>query len=268
MAESQTNEYKNEKRNYYKSLTREGMFVHDYVKTKYKNIYHEAATLYNQINQNYPRKPDLRKTVEYRSWKNSIAVANNMPTTPIPRQKNRGCIHKLHPNIPIDTATSPPHFTPFDLSTAGISIPDEIQSPAENTVPQDPTPTENQSSDRQIDKRIALKTMQLTIPLIQIPTSRKTIQHPEGILASASQEIVMEEGNQPEVLDPSILGEISPEIMEKLIHELQRDPNLKDIMDDVQNSIEEELNLEEELIGLNIDLPELDDPLEEEAIFW
>ena len=251
------------------------MFVNDYVKTKYKDIYQEAAILYNQINQNYPRKPDLRKTVEYRHWKNSIAAANNMPITPIPRQKNRECTHMIHPNIPIDTTTSPPHITtsppditPIDLSTAEISIPDETQPPAENTVPQNPSPAEKQSSDRQIDKRIAGKTMQLTIPLMQIPTSRKTIQHPEGILATASQEIVMEEGNQPEVLDPSILDEISPEIMEKLIHELQRDPNLKDIMDDVQNNIEEELNIAEELVGLTIDLPELDDPLEEEAIFW
>ena len=239
-----------------KSITREGMFVSEYVQIKYKSIYHEAANLYNQINQKYPKKPDLRKTTEYRQWKNSIAAANNTPTTPIPRQKKYQYNRMIHRNIPLDT------------TTAEMSISDETPPPTESPVPQNPPPEENQSAGHQIDKRIAGMTMHLSIPLIQMPTSRKAIQHPDGILASASQEIVMEEGDQAEVLDPSILDEISPETMEKLIYELQRDPNLKDIMDDVQNSIEEELNIEEELIGLTIDLPELDDPLEEELMLW
>ena len=248
------------------------MFVNDYVKTKYKDIYQEAATLYNQINQNYPRKPDLRKTVEYRRWKNSIAAANNMPTTPIPRQKNRECIHMIHPNIPIDTTTSPPHITtsppditPIDLSTAEISIPDETQPPAENPVPQNPSPAEKQSSVRQIDKRIAGMTMQLTIPLMQIPTSSaKPVQHPEHILSTALQEIVIDEGDQAEVLDPSILDEVSPEIMAKIMEELQSDPNLNQIMDDVENNF----NIQEEIVGLTVDVPDLDDPLEDELMFW
>ena len=265
MAVSQSNQYKNEKRNYYKSITREGMFVSDYVQIKYKSIYQEAASLYNQINQKYPRKPDLRKTTEYRHWKNSIAAANNTPTTPIPRQKKYRYNRMIHRNIPLNTTTSPPHIT---TSPSEMSISDETPPPTESPVPQNPPPEENQSAGHQIDKRIAGMTMRLSIPLIQMPTSRKAIQHPDGILAPASQEIVMEEGNQPEVLDPSIFDEISPETMEKLIDELQRDPDLKDIMDDVQNSIEEELNIEEELIGLTIDLPELEDPLEEEALFW
>ena len=261
MSVSQSNAYKNEKRNYNKSLTREGMFVNDYVQIKYKSIYQEAASLYNQINQKYPKKPDLRKTTEFRVWKNTIAAANNNAITPVPRQKSYKYKRMIHRNIPVNT-------------TAEISVPDQIQSPAESPspsespIPQSPSSVEKQAADHQIDKRLAGTTMRLHIPLIQMPTSRKATQHPDGILASASQEIVMEEGNQPEVIDPSILDEISPETIEKLIHELQRDPNLKDIMDDVQNSIEEELNVEEELIGLTVDLPELDDLLEEEALFW
>ena len=66
------------------------MFISDYVYTKYKSIYQEAAVLYNEINQKHPRKPDLRKTIEYRHWKNTLAASNNMPMIPIPREKKTG----------------------------------------------------------------------------------------------------------------------------------------------------------------------------------
>ena len=65
-------------------------------------------------------------------------------------------------------------------------------------------------------------------------------------------------------MDPSILDQISPEVVEKIIRELQLDPELKDMMDDVQ----QEINTEEELVGLEIDLPELDDLIEEELQMW
>ena len=248
------------------------MFVNDYVKTKYKDIYVEAASLYNQLNQNYPRKPDLRKTVEYRRWKNDIAAKNNIPTTPIPRQKTRPYTHMIHPNIQINTTTSPPHITAsppdntsIDLSTVEISISDETQPPAQNPVPQNPSPAEKQSSDHPLDERLGGMTMRLSIPLIQIPTSSaKTVQHPDQILSTAFQETTIDEGDQAEVLDPSILNDILPETMEKIIQELQSDPSLNNIMAEIENNF----NIEEEIVGLTVDLPDLDDPLEDELMFW
>ena len=145
MAVSQSNFYKNQRRNQAKILTREAIFINEYVQTKYKDIYREAANLYNEINKKYPQKPDLRKTTE--------------------------------------------------------TTPQQISS-------------------------------------------------------------VTQEGDQ--TMDPSILDQISPEVVEKIIRELQLDPELKDMMDDVQ----QEINTEEELVGLEIDLPELDDLIEEELQMW
>ena len=242
------------------------MFIHDYVKTKYDNIYTEAAAFYNQLNQDHPRKPDLRKTVEFRRWKNNIATEKNIATTPIPRQKHRPYMHIKHPDIQIDNATSPlritaspPDIAPMDLSAMEISIPEEIQNP----VPQNPPPAENQQSDKRIDNRIAGKTMQLNIPLMQISTSKPT-QQPDQIITTAFEETIIDEGDQPEALNPSIIEEIPPETMEKIIHELQNDPNLNEIMEDVEKS----LNIEEEIIGLTVDLPDLEDPLEDELMLW
>ena len=241
------------------------MFIYDYVKTKYETIYVEAAKAYNELNQKYPRKPDLRKTVEFRCWKNEIAAQNNMPTTPIPRQKPRQCVHIVHPNISIDT-TSSPHTTtspPIDLSSMEISI-NETQQTAQNPVPQNPPPVQKQAADH-LDKRLNGMEIQLSIPLLQIPTSStKPLPRPDQIVPAAYQETIISEGDQAEILDPSIIDNIPPETMEKIIRELQSDPNLSDIMEDIENR----MNIEEEIPALTVDLPELDDLLEDELMLW
>ena len=100
------------------------------------------------------------------------------------------------------------------------------------------------------------KMMCLNIPLIDIPTSTH----------KSSQESIIEEGDQ--IPPPSILDGIPPETIEKIIQELRADPNLKDIMEDVEQEISTTEDVEEEIIGLELELPELDDLLEEELELW
>ena len=89
MAVSSTKAYKNQKKSQYKIATREGLFIADYIKAKYPQLYTEAAEIYNRINQANPCKPNLLKTTEYREWKNDIARSNNQPVRPVPRQRPR-----------------------------------------------------------------------------------------------------------------------------------------------------------------------------------
>ena len=312
MVAARTNAYKKEKRNQLKSLTRESLFISDYVSVKYKAIHQEAATLYNKINMKNPRKYDLRKTIEYKCWKNTIAEVNNMPLVPIPREKRRALIHREHRNIPMDTVDLPV----VDLSTSGISLtPPSSESP-EN-------PPENITTDTQL----LGMTMQLNIPLMEVPTSAPTTEQcPENILTTACEEITLDEGEQTRALEPTIFDGIPQETMDKIIAELQQDSNLRDIMNDptsaptteqcpenilttaceeitldegeqtraleptifdgipqetmdkiiaelqqdsnlrdIMNDIESTINVEEELVGLTLDLP---DPLEDDSIFW
>ena len=79
MATSYSNTYKNEKRNQSKVLKRQALFISEYVQTKYEGIYTEAASMYNKINKEHPRKPDLRKTLEFRLWKSNVARGNGEP---------------------------------------------------------------------------------------------------------------------------------------------------------------------------------------------
>ena len=260
MAVSQSNAYKNEKRIKYKTITREGVFISEYVQTKYKDIYREAAMLYNQINQKHPQKPDLRKTTQFRQWKNDVAIANGECTTRIPREKEYKYTRTNHRDIILNVTT---------------------ETAAE-------TPSESPISPNQIDECINGMTMCLNIPLMETPrnnSSKETVmeegdqdpsileQAMETLHNNSSEETVMEEGDQDpsileQALDPSILDQISAETMDKIISELQQDPNLKDIMDDVQDTIQRESITEEELIGLTIDLPDIEDLLEEEFKLW
>ena len=231
-------------------FAREALFIKEYIKIKYDEIYREAVNMYNTINRDNSTKPDLRKTMEFRCWKNTIAAANNRPLTPVLRQKQRSYERTTYRDIPVDTITtspqgiadSPHHFRPV--------------SPAKS--PSDP--------------RLIGRTMRLEIPLIQTQALPKPVQPLNTILSETTQEVtqeVMEEGDQLKDLNPSIIDELSPEIVENIINQLRADPGLKTMMDTIETATEKEQEeIDEEIIGLTIDLPELYDPLEEEMMCW
>ena len=394
---SQTKEYKAEKKQQYKITSRQGMFISDYVKTKYPQIYQEAGMLYNSINRKNPYKPNICKTYEYRTWKNQMARANNQPVEPIPRQRNRSSRNVLYPDMSftaditaysdisqqittenitlhpgsfhqpttenIILQTGSPHeittqnimlhpsslhqitaqnitphpVSPHEITTGNITphpdSPLEIttgnitphpdsppQITTENTprplhgkemvltIPLIPnqtatgnntsrtdspnhTPTEN----TQGQTRTSLdKQMVLTIPLMPWPNTPEfipqtpctetvaeegyqheisvveegyqhqmlntpePIQSPPGILETAYRESIEQEDHQEEMLEPSLIDVVPPDIVEKIIAELQQDPGLSAIMSD----IEKNFNIQEEGLG---DVPDIYDPLELEV---
>ena len=63
------------KRNY-RSVQREkrrrSFFVHDYVRTKYPNIYTECNGIYQKFMDKYPTKPDFTKTYYFRKWQQKM----------------------------------------------------------------------------------------------------------------------------------------------------------------------------------------------------
>ena len=80
------NEYKKAKRNQSRAKVRESLFIAEYVQHKYSNVYMEAAAMYNNLNKKHPRKPDLRRTTEFRAWKN-ITKAQSTGHIPPTRYK-------------------------------------------------------------------------------------------------------------------------------------------------------------------------------------
>ena len=274
MAEYTTNDYKNNKRRESRSKIRQALFVNEYVEIKYFQIYEEAALLYNSINKKHPCKPDLRRTNEFRSWKNALALKQDMPITPIPRQKRRPYVHKPHTDILLPVN--------IDHTARLIVLPDESN---QNSTPT----TEDQSPSTEINSS---KIMQLKIPLLA-SSKKKPRQTPvetpdkvsfQGLQGIVFDEVIQESADIPQpslpneteivfdetiqestdIPQPSLLDEIAPEVIEKIIAELRQEPELMDIVADVEQRIE----LEE--VGLEIDIPELADPLQDELenILW
>ena len=287
MAECTTNAYKNQKRRESRSRIREAIFVHEYVQTKYVHIYAEVAKLYNALNEAYPCKPDLRRTEEFRLWKNGIAIERSFPAIPVPKQKRRRYVHAPHKNIPLPMYVDDLN----DLSDEGN---------------QDSVPTtEIQSPQASLDSE---KVMRLEIPLlthtkkhlpesvqapVEIPgeiletameevIEQAPVEIPGEILETAMEEVieqapveipgeiletVMEEviDESTDMLHPSLLDEVSPEVIDKIIAELREEPELRDIVAGLEQQIEIEESAE-----LEIDISDLDDRLEDELqdILW
>ena len=251
MAVSQTNMYKNKRRNEAKVQAREALFVNEYVQTKYNDIYSEAARLYNQINKIYPKKPDLRRSPEFREWKNTVAALKGQPTTYVPRQKVYKYIRTQYRDIKLTTETSRKESNQLNGSLSMCL-----------NIPLMTLPHITSKETEQRDQPIDLSTSQQTVSVIQEGDQLTDPSTPQQC------DQPMEPSTPPQTLsvtqqcDPSILDQIPPETVEKIIAELRNDPHLQDMMDDVEQQIEEEI------VGLELDIPELDDLLEEELQLW
>ena len=262
---AQTNKlYKSEKRRETRSQTREAMFISEYIQHKYAHIFEEAAEAYNNLNNKYPRKPDLRRTDEFRLWK--ISVSSN-PPGPFSKQKPRQYQHMAHRNIPLHQCVDP---------TASLSVQPDVpeRPPSESESSPPPAKRPRAEPEKIMMLRIPLLTPSQSEPEAPVETpaepsesvTEEVIQEPEAPVETPAEsyESVTEEVIQQssENLHPSLLDELSPEIIEKIITELREEPAIKDVMAEEQIEVEE--------VGLEIDIPDLYDPLEDELanICW
>ena len=247
MVDTKSNAYKNQRREIAKTLTRQGLFISEYVQFKHKEIYRQACIMYNQLNSKYPRKPDLRKAKEFRIWKNTMANANGDSPVPVPRGKEYVYKRTTYWNIMLDD----------DAAKA--------------------------TTEKQTPSATSQKDMCLNIPLIGAPTLKKSLATAleEGQqIPLMAQGTVIDQGYQiplPPIqspieqdINPSLIDEISPEDMEKIIRELEADPQLSQIMEDVQQNVSVtqyvDLDLTHQIS--DVELPDLDDLLSEEMELW
>ena len=193
MSQVEMNEYKKAKRRQSRVKTRESLFIADYLEMKYNDVYTEVAKVYNSLNKKYPQKPDLRRTPEFRAFKNKTKPKYN---------------RSLYEGI-------------------------------------------------RLTKPLQPLSMQLEIPLLPSPKCIKQSTHKD----EQTMDEIIQEGDQQQQQDvsniaPSLMENLSPEVVDKIIEDLRNDPNMHELMSDVEKQIEEEL--------LEIDIPEIPDLLEEE----
>ena len=224
MAESDLNLHKKLQRRDNTAKKRQATFISDYVFNKYFHIYQEAAGEFNRLNQIHPRKPDLRKSHEFKNWKRQL---RGLPEIRLCKKR--------------DPAT---HIVYPDIS----NIDQQRVSAGE-------------------------KTMQLVIPLLNAPKPKKipaiSNQVHDEVLDEGDTECSMSEkettisndqvsgeGNASDELagiQPSLFDACSPEMLEEIVRELRTDPNLVALMDDIETSFNEELD-----IGMNVEINDLE----------
>ena len=114
-----------------KTQRRVSYFVEEYVREKYANIYSEAINFYSKLDSLYPGKIDLRKTKEFRQWKQTIPddinqINSNTATIDQPEQQTDNFVLRI-PLMPRpSTPQTPPPPPPEDRT---VEIPQEM--PAE-----------------------------------------------------------------------------------------------------------------------------------------
>ena len=148
-------------------------------------------------------------------------------------------------------------------------VPSPIQQPIEQPVPRPiHVPVKGRKSLQKMEKKPGKKVLELKIPLLK-PTvvtktlctvTQETVQEGENPLQIATEEI-MEEST---TINPTLEDELPKEVIDRIINELREDPELKNIMED----IEQDFDFDQ--LGNDIELPECD-RLEEELgnmVLW
>ena len=278
-------DHKNQLRRENRVQVRQALLISEYVQYKYPEVYEEAANFYNQVNAYYPLKHDLRRTDHFKALKLGIPFH--------PKKVTRNYVKQVYQPIPV---TDVNNFTPIcqPIPEGDIEQTETVHSEGDaeqtetvhsegdaeqtETVHSegDAEQTETVHSEGDAEQTETVhpekqhqfhqqKIMQLRIPLLKPSVITQTVQVvtdevlEENPLQVACDEIVPE--STP--LYPSLHEEIPEEIIEKIINELRQDPELHNIMTEIEQVIE----LEQ--LDMDIDIPD-DDRLENELenLLW
>ena len=219
--------------------------------------------MYNQLNADYPKKPDLRKCLEFKRWKNCTAIEQGKETVKIrARKPYRYCIAP-YDNIIINpgSPTKKQQQKTMQLSIELMSVP-RYKTCQETVVEQSGPPSAPQesgppSAPQESNPPSAPEEQPLPEPLPEPTGDEQPL--PEPLPGPAEDNI-----------DPyKPAEEIPPAIIEKIISELRLDPQLSAIMDEVETGMQDqEQSLELDIPELEIDIPELDQIFDQDDIFW
>ena len=125
---------------------REELFISDYIKHKYPDVYGEAVRIYELLTNHYPNKIDVRKTAEHKAWKingtASLHPAFNIRQTVIipPNAQVRIFFPEQNPE-PSATPEHPPNPEP-SATTEQPPNPEPSTTPEHPPNPEPSTTTE------------------------------------------------------------------------------------------------------------------------------
>ena len=247
----------------YRVNVRKSMFLSQYIEHKYPNIYSEATEFFNALDRRYPLKRDLTKTVEYKAWKNIE------PSSFTPRQ-NPETRRNIEPSsfTPRKNPETRRGMTNFELKIPLMDFNAHTNDHIEGISPELHTETAAlETIDQGIIKEIPPELHIETAPLETIDEGiiketvtletidEGTFEPIEGISPDPNTlQTLTDQINLTDEINPSILEGISPQLLNHIMEELQADPHLNNIFNDLQQDLD-----------MDIDI---DYPLESELLQW
>ena len=196
---------------------RRTVFVHDYVRTKYTEIYGECNMFYYSLLEKYPGKLDLTKTKDYKKWKGQLIDGRQNETDmtgsvqPIHSETDMSeSVNPVRPEMDMPESVNPVHLESDMSETAQAIHPETDMTESVNPVH----------------------------PETDMP-------EPASILEVATQELFSSVPVDIENMD---------RIVNEIIAELEQDEQIRDLLPYVQSDVEEdegiELNIETELAAI------------------
>ena len=284
-----------------RSKVRQALLINDYIFYKYFNIYQEAALFYNEVNEKYPKKPDLRRTDEFKAWimavtwqpirvrtKRPFPSHSNIqipecidPGTSFTAVYNKGqtsSSETKHPDLPESPHAQPESPEHPDLPESPHAQPESPEHPdlpesphAQPESPEHPDLPESPHAQPESPEHPDLPESphaQPESPVQQIKREKVMelkipLMKSPTVTTQTLQTVTEEILQESTAIYPSLQKEIDPEVIERIINELRQDPDLKDIV----TAVEEQIEVEQ--IGMDVDIS-IDDRLENELedLFW
>ena len=263
---SSRKEYQRNLRETQRSERRQAVFIAEYVQMKYFDIFCEAARYYNQLNTIYPTRPDLRKSLEYRTWKkntnNQMVCQQTETTAQIYQNIDQAAPAEINSESESvrsdneDNNNSESESVRSDNEDNNNSESESVHSDNEDNnnseSESEPEDNNNSESEPQRPEIIPHYEMRLEIPLINHrPKTTPTV-------TTETLETVVEEVIDQSMDEINLFDGLTTERIDQIIQELREDPELGNIFAEVEQEVAMD-------IGEEIDL---DIRLENELLEW
>ena len=223
---------KNLSRRQHTQEAREGLFIKEYIRHKYPDVYDEAGSFYNYINKTYPTKKDLQKTDEFKAMTMGYAFVAKSGDKVLkkPCQVYRAISDLSGQSYTLTCFKTPETATETPQSTT--ETPKKVQKTMELKIPLLPTEVITRTETVQENPSTAR-----TETVQENPSTARTETVQENPLTAAYDHSMHED---------TLNEEISQETYEAIIAELRQDPDLHKIMDDIEVDMDLDLMLEED----------------------
>ena len=260
----------NELRKIEKGKRRQAYFVSEYINAKDFHLYREATNFFNALNTLYPTKSDLRKTIEFRSWRTATVAGEGISKPKHPYETiDMSCIQnqwQSPENHQVESpeshqvespeahqAESPENHQVESPESHQVESPEthQAESPENHQVESPETHQAESPENHQVESPDSHQVespkthrwkdcMQLKIPLMKYKRKKATV-------TTETLQIVTEQTVEQSDITVNDLTDAS---IQEIIEQLRQDPELNQIFNDMDFDMDFDIDFDQ---GIDIE---------------